>query len=208
VRPKSFLAYYRKFSTSATLLFGELSKHTLNAYLDYHKNPAIPSWCDHSAHLQFTLSRAFLPWKSISGRPLSHYELLAFLDEELLAIVDPPNAKLLEAIERLRVSKKTEFVSGKSLSNGAIQVAYEEEVSGRMEQGNALLPGALTLRVPIFEGCSEDDVVVRLRFEVERDKGIRFTLSIRNAETLIEQVFQDEAGRVAEELEAEILWQA
>lgn len=167
---------------------------TMNCILDDPAAHDAPQHRDHSAHLELTVSDQFLKWLAINDRPLSHGEIVEFLDDNVMDILDPEPGRMMEIIQNFSATKQVSFHSGSRLDSGDIQFQFTEETTAK---GNHVetFPGSFSIGVPIFPGDDPYRMEVLVRYTL-REGSLRMRFVIRRPELYVE----DAADRKLEEI--------
>jgi uncharacterized protein YfdQ (DUF2303 family) len=184
----SFILYVNKFGSANKQLFANTLKSQVDAILDYHaESNGAASWCTHCASLSLQLSQQWQTWKSRHGRAMSQVEFAEFLEDNCPDIVEPDGAAVLEAASSLEANKTVKFKSGVNLSNGTVQITYDEQVEGK-GKGQIIVPARFILGIPVFEGNDPIPVNARLRFRI-KDDVITFTYLLDKPERILKDAF-------------------
>lgn len=194
----SFVAYVSKFKMDCTLLVCDMDKKTVRAYLDYHSQD-MASWNTHQATLQVQTSPEWKVWTSMDRRSFTQVQFAEFLEDNLIDVVEPDGAVLLEASMHLEAKKTVKFISGANLANGAAQLVYEESIEGK-GKGNIVVPTRLKLGIPVFMGSDPVHVEARLRYRITEEK-LTFIYILDRPADVLEIAFKDVVRQIANSVE-------
>jgi uncharacterized protein YfdQ (DUF2303 family) len=186
----SFIDYWQKFATDASVIFAEESAKKFRAVFDYHQL-GMPDNCAHRATLQLQHSEEWKCWVSFNKESFSQVEFANFIEDHILDIREPAGAELLEVAKTLNATKKLTFRSGIELQNGATQLTYHEVIDGQAgTKGDLLIPTRIKLGLRIFKGCEAYEVNARLRYRINDEGRLTFTYLIDNLDHLLEDAFE------------------
>lgn len=184
----SFCLYWDKFSRPESVLFADPKKHLLYAMFDYHSS-AQPSWCKHAAMLHCELSQEWIEWTKHNGNRKTQSEFAQFIESNLVDVVNPDSAKVLEASRSLQAKKNLRFSSSIRLEDGERQFAFEEDVKGTTAKGTMRFPETLTLGIPVFLGGPMYKVLARLRYRITEEDGLVLWYDLHRPTHVIEDAF-------------------
>lgn len=176
----SFAEYVDRYKTPGTLLFATLTdtECQITAKLDLHDDsslgsgPAELTWCSHTARLDCTQTQEWKTWMASNGRsknPFTQVEFAQFLEDNERVFREPNAAELLELITTLEGKNDVRFSQSVRLTNGRVQLHYEEDVKlqGTTANGKIELPAELMVALMPFENGSEPYAVrARLRHRI------------------------------------------
>jgi uncharacterized protein YfdQ (DUF2303 family) len=193
----SFCTYVERYGTDDTTLFGAKRTGTLVARLDYH-GPQKPSWDDHTATLSLTQSGEWKQWGPRFGSLLGQVEFAEFIEDNLADIVEPEGALILEIAKFFQVKREVTFESQRNLQNGAVQLTFHEAEQAGGGKGNTVVPETITVRLRVYEGGPQYDLVVRLRYDLNREGKLHFKMVVAQAQKVLDRAFEDICAAVSE----------
>lgn len=172
-------------------LFANPYGHQVTAFLDYHGTgkEGAPSWCEHRAVLQLRLAPEWAAWTGKNGKALDQVSFAEFLEDNLPDIAEPAGADVLEAAKHLEAKRTVEFTSGVNVGNGAVQLAYIENIEAQ-GKGHVTIPTQFTLGLPLYEHGPRYEVKAKLRYRIQ-DKRLTFTFILDRPQKIAEQAFAD-----------------
>ncbi len=94
---ESFITWVNRFKDENSAIFVDRTptKPSLTAVIDYHEagreSDADPRFCQHRAIYRFPLSEPWQAWAAIDGKPLSHADFAAWLEDRIGDVVAPPD---------------------------------------------------------------------------------------------------------------------
>lgn len=204
---RSFTEYVKDFRSDVTRLFGDVMKRTITAAIDYH-GASEPSYCEHTAQLICEPSLAWQLWTKVNAQPMRQDHFAEFIEDNLVDIIDPDAAKLVEIAQTLTATNNTRIVSGKRLHDGNIRFEYKEDIEAKAgAHGDLEIPQVITLGLAPFVGSELRHIKARLRFRIPRngDEAVAFSVHLERTEDILHAVFEDELCRaVSEALESPI----
>jgi uncharacterized protein YfdQ (DUF2303 family) len=180
----------------ATHLFGVATETAagFTAILDYHgTGDGKPAFGEHQAALKLEITPEWARWIAQNSKFMSQQAFAEHIEDNLLDIIDPEPATLLEVAQGLQGMKNVAFKSGRNLRDGAIKLEYVEtiEVSGTTSRRDASfqVPEKFTIQVVPFVGANGVEIEARLRFRVGQDGGLSFAYILNRPYKVIEAAF-------------------
>jgi uncharacterized protein YfdQ (DUF2303 family) len=178
-----FVEYVNRFKVAETIIFARVQvgpgpKHDVlfHAVFDYHamskdQVTPCPNWSRHQAKYSPITTPEWRRWSDQNGRPMEQETFAAFIEENGVNIVEPTGAEILELAQSLEGTKSVAFKSSVRLDNGAVQLRYEETISGKAgEKGHLEIPTLFLLGLRLFQGGPAYRVGARLKFRVKDAK--------------------------------------
>lgn len=172
--PASFIAYVNDHKhATATLITGTSNETTasFSAHLDYHERGAGKAgFGDHWASLDLRVTPEWKRWIGKNEQFMPQEEFAEFIDANLLDIVEPDAASILEVAQGLQGKKSVSFKSGRRLDNGSIQFELVEEitVNGTTSRRDDTfqVPSKFKLQLVPFIGANGIQIEARLRYRL------------------------------------------
>ncbi|MGW1661022.1 DUF2303 family protein [Streptomyces microflavus] len=188
----SFLAYFDKHGDFASEVYADVETRTITAVLDAHETEA-PRWGGHRLELRLRPTSAWRAWTSMDGQLVSQGQFAEFVEDNLVDLVEPTAATMLELAESFEVTTSAEFQSSQRLESGARKFSYIEEQTGKAgHKGEITIPATLTLALRPFEGTEPYKVIARFRYRLDRQKGeLRLGFKIERPEDTLAAAFED-----------------
>ncbi len=171
----SFLKYVKDYrKDSKTLTFAEPTRFSFLSVLDYHPRgdgDMAPEFCDHKASFTLTQDERWKIWNAMDNKPFTQEAFAEFIEDNRADILSPSPAAMLEIAQDLSAHTEVNFGSSTKLSNGQVQLRYEETVkAGVPSAGNIEVPTEFSIQVPVFYGEAPETIPVRLRFRIATGK--------------------------------------
>lgn len=141
-------------------------------------------WGDHRVSIAFRHTPQWQKWMGIDGKMLSQSEFANFIEDNLLDVVDPPAADMLEISQFLEVTRTTNFKSVTRPKTGLIQFR-NESTDGIV--GDMQVPDTITLMLAPLFGIPAQAVSARFRYRIEGDK-LKLGVKLQRIEELMEQI--------------------
>ena len=203
----SFLQYVQQFRVGhKPQLFNKLTSSGLHlmCVFDYDE-PSIgseardvpatnPRWGSNVAFLNLAYSRDYKQLREAADKWFKQDEFALFVEENLHLFIQPSGATMFELAQHLKGKRNVEWESGKRLNNSATSLSYLETIDATTVRGEPLeVPDYLLLRLPMYEGFSEQEVKLAFRWRLNQDKEINFSYRLltkvaeRQAETEVKQ---------------------
>lgn len=207
----SFLLYFEKHGYTASMVYGSIKPAQFVAVLDDHDGDKA-DWREHRAIYTLTHSDEWMEWTKRNGQPFDGNEAFAvWLENNLVDVVNPDPARLLEISLNMRVNQSQGFTNAVKLENGELKFEYTNNVEGSAKTGaNArpvAIPEKFTINIPVFSGLGAEKYKVDARFRYRLNNGqltLRFELV--RPQKVIEQAFKDILDRIEKETKREVLF--
>ncbi|MEI4273899.1 DUF2303 family protein [Klenkia sp. LSe6-5] len=168
----SLIAYVEKHQGPGTEVWVRPDAGLFEAVLDDHgpldpdgDEPGRPGWGDHRAVCTLQQTRDWKHWLSLDGKLLDQLQFAEHIEAGLHNVVDPAAADLLEIAQTLHGSRNVDWKSGARLSDGQVQLRYEERIEGKAA-GDLEIPQTFTLALAPFEGTEPVRLVASLRWRL------------------------------------------
>lgn len=186
----SFITYWQKFATDRSVIFASEAHRNFKAIFDYHLDDDAPGWGDHTAALTLTNSDEWKRWTSKNGQPMKQRDFAEFIEDNIKDVVEPTGAELLEVAKTLTVNKKLNFRSSQELSNGQVQLTYNEEMKGEAgATGQLTIPTSITIGLRVFKGLDAYSVKARFRYRISDEGVLTFSYHLDNVDKILEDAF-------------------
>lgn len=175
------------------------SSASLTAVLDYNLGGAetetksdLARFCEHRCEYLFPLSDEWKAWGQANGKAMSIEPFAEFLEDRIIDVIDPVEVsdtvagqakriglqlasitELLTLSRGLSVNVETEVHNHNKLQTGEAQIVFKE--AHKTSSGEPLIvPGGFVISIPVFEGGTPYNMLVRLRYTV-RQGGMKWT---------------------------------
>ena len=160
----SFVAYFKRHQMASTI-YATLNPAKFVAVLDDHRSDE-PGWRDHIASYECPLSVEWKAWTGSNKKVFKQPDFAQFIEDNLPDIVEPSGADMLEISRTLEAKKKVDFASGIRLSNGQVEITYNETINGTAGKGKIQIPETFSIGIPVLEGGERYKVEARLRYRI------------------------------------------
>jgi len=169
----SLIAYVEKHKTAGSEVWVDPAAGRFEAVLDDHRpgedrsENGLAGWGDHRAVCVLQQTRDWKHWLSLDGRLMDQLAFAEHLEAGLHNILVPDAADLLEVAQTLHGSRNVAWKSGARLSDGQVQLKYEEELQGRAGASRDLeIPQEFVLALAPFEGTAPVELKASLRWRL------------------------------------------
>ena len=150
------------------------------------------SWRDHTCNLSPMLSPAFADWMKICKEGVGQLDLCLFLDRHLSDIVRPDDDKtapssseVMQFVSSLEDVKKVEFKKSVNVTNGRVQLTYNEADDGAA--GQITIPRRFFIRIRPVVGLDQTfDLCITMRYRITDATRLTFFLEIRELDRFLE----------------------
>lgn len=182
----SFIGYLNVFKDNLTRVFcavpatGLTGCPAFEAILDYHTAVAnhLPSRCSHRAKYTCPLSLEWLTWAGCHGKPMTQKEFVEFVDDNVVDIVSPKAADVLELARDFNAKTEVKFASKVNAITGGVSLNYQEDTeSGGPAAGQLKAFDRMTLSIPVFDGEEPRTIEAKVQW-VPRDGKLAVTVKL------------------------------
>lgn len=193
MKADSFSAYVNRFKGEATTIFAKADAPLLMAIIDYHSTDA--ARCDHRVSFVPPWSEEWARWRALDGKSLTQMEFAEFIEENMVDVVEPDGAALLDVVTGLQAHRKVTFESGVRLHDGSNQLVYHEDIEAK-GRGTLTVPSEFALGVPVFFGGEAFRVRCMLRYRITEGKLV-FAVRVIRRRFIEQSAFDDIVKAVA-----------
>jgi len=168
----SFLDYFGKHSDDGSEIYADVEALRVTAVLDAHQaDPGGARWGGHRLVLALRKTPSWLAWADKDGALLEQKAFAEFVEDNLVDIVAPSGATILEIAESFHATSKTAFTSGTRLANGDTKLAFSDETTAKAgRKGDITIPSVIKLGLRPFEGSDPYELTARFRYRLEKDE--------------------------------------
>lgn len=167
----SFVEYFQLFSDENSRVFADETKAQMLAVLDYHcAGNNAPRWGQHRISLTLRKSEEWKVWTAKNRQKQTQIEFAEFVEDNTPDILVPTAATMLELAREMQAKTDVDYSSGIRLSNGQVQLTYNEQVKGTYGSGKVEIPEAFTIGIPVFVGTPRVSIKARLRYRLVSGK--------------------------------------
>lgn len=165
----AFLAYWNRFKSDNSVVFADERAATYTAILDYHTPKGDPGRCDHRAVYAAPKSKEWDIWAALDRKRSGQAEFAQFIEENYVDVFEPSHAQMIEVAMNIQVKKGLNFNQSTRLSDGQVQLTYNEEITGSAETkaGSIKVPDSFILHIPVFLGGPIYPIKAFLRYRIE-----------------------------------------
>jgi uncharacterized protein YfdQ (DUF2303 family) len=207
----SLIGYVRKHMEDGTEVWVVPDQGRFEAVIDDHQPGAegasadLAGWGDHRAICQLQQTRDWKHWLSLDGRLSNQLAFAEHLEAGLHNIVEPAAADLLEVAQTLHGSRNVAWKSGARLSDGQVQLRYEEELQGRAGAAGQLeIPQTFTLALAPFEGTEAVRLAASLRWRLN-DGQVQLGYRLQRPDVVLREAVDTLIDQVESSLEINVL---
>ncbi|MFD6421584.1 DUF2303 family protein [Streptomyces sp. NPDC060198] len=195
----SFLAYFDKHGDFASEVYADVENRTITAVLDAHETET-PRWGGHRLELRLRPTSAWSAWMHADNKLMSQSQFAEHIEDNLVDLVEPDSATMLELAQSMEVSTSAEFQSSQRLDSGARKFSYIEEQTGKAgHKGDITIPATLILALRPFEGSEAYRVTARFKYRLDRQEGaLKLGFKIERPADILASAFEDIRTLVAD----------
>jgi len=161
-----------------TTVWVDLENHRIIGVLN-DQSDIEPGWRDHRIELNLSMTDEWQHWIGSSGELLDQERFAEHIEEGLQEIREPDAATMLEIAQSIEATTKAQFRSARRLSDGAVQMTYDEEIEASAGgTGDLKIPREFVLGISPFIGEDPYKVTARLRYRIRSgDLSIGYSLN-------------------------------
>ncbi|GGJ81772.1 hypothetical protein GCM10011583_11510 [Streptomyces camponoticapitis] len=166
----SFVAYFEKHGDDDSEVYADVEQRTITAVLDAHSAEGA-RWGRHRLQLQLRHTPAWLAWTKVDNQLMPQKDFAEFIEDNLLDLVEPSAATMLELAESFEATTSAAFQSSQRLDNGQRRFSYTEEISAKAgHKGDIVIPATLRLGLRPFEGSEPYSVNARFKYSLAKEE--------------------------------------
>jgi len=203
----SFLEYWKRQSDDDSYIYGSMQPAQFLAVFNDHTTES-PGWRDHRALFQLQHSKEWMEWTKRSGQPFNGNEAFAiWLEENLLDIVEPDPAKMMDIALNFRVNQSAAFGNAVRLQDGNVNLSYTNAVDAKAGAGQIQIPETFWIEIPVWVGLDAIKYKVEARFRYRLAAGVlalRFELV--RPHKVIEESFKSMLADIQEKTGTTVLF--
>jgi uncharacterized protein YfdQ (DUF2303 family) len=123
-------------------------------------------WREDEANYALTPSEEWKRWMASNGKGMKQTEFATFIEDNLVDIVTPDGATMLEIASGLEAKKSVSFASGIRLSNGSTEFTFQQEVQGTTQKGKMQVPEMFSIAIAVFNRSRRVLIDAKLRYRI------------------------------------------
>ncbi|ARF66243.1 hypothetical protein B1H20_16795 [Streptomyces violaceoruber] len=188
----SFLAYFDKHGDDNSEVYADVENRTITAVLDAHTAGAA-RWGGHRLELRLRPTSAWSAWMHADNKLMSQTAFAEFIEDNLVDLVEPTAATMLELAQSFEATTSAEFQSSQRLDSGQRRFSYVEDVQAKAgRKGDIVIPAHLVLALAPFEGTDRYKVTARFKYRLDRQEGaLKLAFKIERPEDTLAAAFED-----------------
>lgn len=192
----SFIAVVQDYKRDCTRLYRTVNPPRFLAVFDDHAGDQ-PRWGQHRADYACPLSPEWATWTKANKQAMAQADFAQFIEDNLIDIVHPAAADMLEVSRTLQAKKNVNFASGIHLPNGQQEFTYQEDIKGTAgTKGQLTVPEVFNLGIPVFEGGPRYEIKCRLRYRISDAGKLALWYDIERAHKVLEHAVEELRLRV------------
>lgn len=173
---ESFIAYVNEHKSEHTRIFASMTEapYTMTAAIDYHETGADgkPEYVTHIVVLTLQETDEWKRWFGNNQKPFEQVEFAYFIEDNLIDIVEPESATLMEVALSLQASSDGRFTSASRLQDGATHFEFKADIQAKAGQDGSLeIPEKFKLFIPVFRGVPEKEIEAHFRYRLNKNNG-------------------------------------
>lgn len=205
IEKESFVDYYKRFGTNASLIKACVDSKTVHASLDYGTS-CNPLPRTHSCTLSMKPTEDYSKWCSAHRKWISQAEFAELLQDLRHTVIEPSSADLIEVATKLMLTKNCVVGGSIDLTSSSFSINFAEDVERKIKGSKLTVPNRFFISVQPWYGTDNADLEVELRTS---DSGgrVQFMLVIQNKDTLERSAFDSIVEYIAAETGAFVYMQ-
>lgn len=208
----SFAAYFNRFKSESSMIFGEPSALTFRGIIDYHGAADGPAdRCQHRVAMTLQVTERWKTWRDNNRKSKPQAEFAQFIDDNLSDIFRPENsttmpsaADMLEVSRDLTAKVGVQFNQAIRLENGETQFSYVETIDGRVGKGNIQVPTEFLIKLPLYLNQPEVEIRGRLRYRIGSG-GLTMWYELFRIDELLHEEFEKALAQVSDSTSTAVL---
>lgn len=162
----SFIEYWARHKSKDSTIYGSMDPAKFLAVFDDHSTEK-PNYKEHRADYSLEHSGEYEAWDEKNRKPFnSNEELARWLEDQLIDIVKPDGARMLEIALNFRVNQSAAFSNAIRLTDGNTEFTYTDDVEGssRVANKKVSIPEEFDIEIPIWAGLNVSKYRFTARF--------------------------------------------
>lgn len=185
-----------------TVIMVDMLNAKFRAFFNHHASDA-PGWGDHIAAYNCPLTPEWKTWNEKDGEKMGQEAFAFFIEQNLLDVVEPNGATMLEIVTTLKSVKNVAFDTGVRLNDGQVQLKYHEQNSTTAgAAGQLTIPEEIKLGIPVFMGGAAYAVTAKFRYRIDGPKLVMWYDLLR-PHKILEDAVKNVVAEVAKGTEIE-----
>ena len=204
----SFISYVSRHKQPGTEIFMSMSESGggFTAVLDWHvagngvEDAKGARWGEHVCEFKCEHSPEWKRWLGSSGDAMTQLEMAQFIEDNMMDIIEPEAARMLEVVKTLEATQGVEFKSLVRLNNGDRGLHYQHVTAAKAGQmGDIEIPEKFLLRIPVFGNGLAYGVLCRFRYRI-RDGALTLSYEVVRPHKVVETALVDARTAITEKL--------
>lgn len=189
----SLLAYVSDFKSVGSRIFFDQDRVEFVAVLDYPTEDET-AWGEHVASMALRHSEEWKLWHPRSGKLYGQSGFGRFIEENIIDVVSPDGATLLEMVMTFEATKSLSFREATKLKNGMVQFSWVEDI----KTGNIDIPDTITIKIPVFLGQAPREIQLRFRYTIQEQK-LQLAYEFVRPERIVNEAAAEIVSRIRKE---------
>lgn len=192
-----FITIFNRYKNDdSTMVYADRKEGVFKAVFNDH-SPQGTGWRDHVCAYACPKSNEWKAWLDKDGVKMTQEDFAQFIEQNLVDIVDPSSAHMLEISRELVARKSANFSSSIRLSNGSHQFAYDEDIKGSTKSGNLEVPETFKIGIPVFLNGEGYGINARLRYRI-KEQSLQMWYELIRPHDVYEDAFNEIHASITE----------
>lgn len=207
---ESFIAYVNEHKSEHTRIFASMTAapYTMTAAIDYHETGpgGLPEYVTHTVVLTLQETDEWKRWFGHNEKPFDQVDFAFFIENNLIDIVEPESAVLMEVALSLQANTEGRFTSASRLQDGATHFEFKADINARAGRDGSLeIPEKFKLSIPVFRGVPEKEIEAHFRYRLNRNDGdLKLFYQLIRPQVLIDTMVKTAVAQVKDGVELPI----
>lgn len=199
-----FLALFKRYrNEQETVIYADREEAIFKAVFNDHSNDST-GWRDHVCRYACPKSNEWQVWMGNDGVKMSQEQFAHFIEQNLVDIVEPVSAEMLEISRSLIAKKSASFSSAIRLSDGSHQFSYDEDIKGSTKSGNLAVPETFKIGIPVFLNGTGYAIEARLRYRI-KEQSLEMWYELIRPHDVFEDAFNAIHAEISKETGMELI---
>lgn len=198
-----FSTYVAAQKLDGTIIFASRRSLAIKASIEHPKDgKADPSWQEHVPSLQLQRDPDWKRWNDYNEKQMGQNEFAEFIESMGHTIIEPESARIIEMVEKMRVTSAMSFDSTINRTTGAVSMHYKDDV--KQVEGDLKLPTNFAIYVAPFESANPVNVQIGLRWRHNAGK-VTFSYSLVRPDIFEKECWETVCNLVEEKTACPVL---
>ena len=197
-----FILFINEYKRPMTKIFLNRERCKFVAILDYHESDRA-QWCRDAVEYIHYKTQEWDNWLANNKRRFDQLAFAEFIESNMLDIVEPTSAYILEFVTQLSVKTESHITSAVRLANGNQSLSYTEESKTTGGRSDIEIPPKIALGLRPFRGAPIYRVDAYLRIRIVERKPV-FSYELIRPEKIVDAYLDESKTNISTKTERAI----